>query len=151
MKTEKEPENYFGGRDNYKPYILYLANESRGLVCDLQIANPLLGEIISFPENTKSVFAYKARGHRRTTLLPNESLLFYFSIEKEKVVDLWKKGNIKELQKYNIIPKERKQRNLLSKCDRNTYVVVHPNHSVLIREIYKKMKKYWRKTNFQKI
>jgi len=135
--TEKEPEKYFGGVDEYAPSLLFSNNLFENYF-HTHTKKPRFWNTISFPENTKSVLAYRSQGHRSTTLLPNDSLLFYFSIEKKKVVDLLKKGKIKELQKHNIIPKERNQWNLLNLHRR---VLIHPNHSVLIKEIYKRWKK----------
>ena len=170
--SKQKPEKYFVGNIKYEPSVLEVNTENTDynkihkgkyyydFVIEGCEKEPLLDVLITFPENTKSIIAYHSQRHSNKTLLPCNSLLFYFSIEKEKVVDLWNKGKISELKKYNIIPKEPQHRNLL-----NTgysifgYIVCHPNHPVFIDEIYKRRKNKkmsfiavftcdeWRKTN----
>ena len=105
--TEKKPEKYFGETEKYEPSILHLGEPDASLLerdFNCQKGEPFFGDKITFPENTKSVFAYHSQSHNRKTLLPCHSLLFYFSIEKEMVVDLWERGKIKHLMNFNIIP-----------------------------------------------
>jgi len=144
--TKKKPEKYFIGDIKYEPSILEEHkmeddwNNWRTNNIDMWEREPLLDVKITFPEITKSIIAYHSQRHSNKTLLPCNSLLFYFSIEKEKVVDLWKSGNMKELKKYNIIPTYPQHRNLYDMYGDFAYATVHPNHSVLLDEIYKKRK-----------
>ena len=146
--TKKKPEKYFIGDIKYEPSILEEHkmeddwNNWRTNNIDMWEREPLLDVKITFPENTKSIIAFHSNPLIITsrTLLPCNSLLFYFSIEKEKVVDFWKTGNIKELKKYNIIPTEPEHRNLIDTFCGFACTTVHPNHPVLLDEIYKRRK-----------
>ena len=87
------------------------------------------------PDETKSVFRYENRKIRSNSPIPSSYLNFYFDIDKETVSKLWESGEIEELMKHNIIPKESRMKNRGGGT-----LDCHPNDSKVIKEIYKRRK-----------
>jgi hypothetical protein len=112
-KSNEKPQKIF----NVKSTGHYVSEDEDGNLLDPQDEYWVVdGEVGIFngnftPENTKSVLYYEESRFRRTTPLPNDILYFPFSIEREELEKLWKKGDLKKLSQYLIKPTEQIQRN----------------------------------------